>query len=101
MVSEETFGPVAVIQTAKNIEDAVRLANKVPHGLLAAILTNNEAALAYFKSHIEAGILKLSAKPLAIQPELPFGGWKASRQGPPEHGPWDQLFYTRVQTIYE
>ena len=101
IVCEETFGPVAVIQTAKNIEDAVRLANNVPHGLLAAILTNNQDALAYFKAHIEAGILKITSKPLAIQPELPFGGWKASRQGPPEHGSWDQLFYTRVQTIYE
>ena len=79
----------------------MRLANNVPHGLLAAILTNNQDALAYFKAHIEAGILKITSKPLAIQPELPFGGWKASRQGPPEHGSWDQLFYTRVQTIYE
>lgn len=101
IVQEETFGPVAVIQTAKNIEDAVRLANNVPHGLLAGILTNDQDALTYFKSHIEAGILKISSKPLAIQPELPFGGWKASRQGPPEHGQWDQLFYSRVQTIYE
>ena len=101
IVSEETFGPIAIIQTAIDYKDAVRLANHGPHGLLASMLTKNQIALDYFKSHIEAGILKLTPLPLAIQPDLPFGGWKASRQGPPEHGQWDQQFYTRPQAIYE
>jgi acyl-CoA reductase-like NAD-dependent aldehyde dehydrogenase len=31
---------------------------------------------------------------------VPFGGWKASGIGPPEHGSFDRDFYTRVQAVY-
>ena len=100
IVQQETFGPVALIQKAIDLADAVRLANGVPHGLLASILTHDESAKVYFAEHIEAGILKLVPGPLRVQPDLPFGGWKASSNGPPEHGEWDRVFYTRPQAIY-
>ena len=32
--------------------------------------------------------------------EAPFGGWKSSGVGPPEHGPGNVEFYTRLQAIY-
>jgi acyl-CoA reductase-like NAD-dependent aldehyde dehydrogenase/nicotinamidase-related amidase len=100
IVQQETFGPIAVIQSAMDIADAVRLANNVSQGLLASLLTQDSAAKSYFAEHIEAGILKLVPGPLLVQPGVPFGGWKASRNGPPEHGEWGRAFYTRPQTIY-
>jgi acyl-CoA reductase-like NAD-dependent aldehyde dehydrogenase/isocitrate/isopropylmalate dehydrogenase/nicotinamidase-related amidase len=100
IVQQETFGPVALIQTATDIEHAVRLANGVPHGLLASLLTNDKTAKLYFEDHIEAGILKLLPGPLMIEADVPFGGWKASGKGPPEHGEWDRIFYTQPQTVY-
>jgi acyl-CoA reductase-like NAD-dependent aldehyde dehydrogenase len=35
-----------------------------------------------------------------VDATLPFGGWKASGIGPPEHGEGDRLFYTRMQAVY-
>ena len=32
--------------------------------------------------------------------DLPFGGWKASGMGPPEHGVANREFFTRMQAIY-
>ncbi len=100
IVQQETFGPVAVIQVARDIQHAVSLANGVQHGLLASLLTNDQAAIAYFEENIEAGILKLVSGPLMIKPDAPFGGWKASGYGLPEHGEWDRMFYTRPQAVY-
>ncbi|MGH8801009.1 MAG: hypothetical protein ACREX6_01770, partial [Casimicrobiaceae bacterium] len=47
-----------------------------------------------------AGILKLDSATAGVDTSLPFGGWKASGIGPPEHGEGDRLFYTRMQSVY-
>ncbi len=100
IVQQETFGPVAVIQAADNLEHAIALANAVPHGLVAGLVSNDKKALARFQEAINAGILKFGYGPLAVHPQAPFGGWKASRIGPPEHGIWDCEFYAKAQAIY-
>ena len=48
----------------------------------------------------QVGIVQIGAAPPAIHPDAPFGGWKASGIGPPEHGVWDVEFHTRVQVRY-
>ncbi len=97
---EETFGPVAVVLPADDLDDAIALANAVPHGLVAGLLTRDRAARARFAESVEAGILKLARGPFSVHPDAPFGGWKASGIGPPEHGRWDAEFYSRPQAIY-
>jgi acyl-CoA reductase-like NAD-dependent aldehyde dehydrogenase len=47
-----------------------------------------------------AGWLKIKAAPAGAASDAPFGGWKASGVGPPEHGASDAEFYTRSQTVY-
>jgi aldehyde dehydrogenase (NAD+) len=37
----------------------------------------------------------------AFDAAAPFGGWKRSGHGPPEHGRWDREFYARPQAIYD
>lgn len=100
IVQNETFGPVAVIQQSENLEDAIRLANYVSHGLVAGLVGGNGTDQARFMESIQAGIVKLGPGPLSIHADAPFGGWKASSIGVPEHGHWDRDFYARPQTIY-
>jgi acyl-CoA reductase-like NAD-dependent aldehyde dehydrogenase len=100
VAQEETFGPVAVVLAANDLGEAIALANGVPHGLVAGLVTRDRGAQARFEGLAEAGILKLGAGPLAVHPDAPFGGWKASGIGPPEHGRWDAEIYSRVQAIY-
>jgi len=100
VVQQESFGPIAVIQPADDLDDAIALANGVPHGLLASLVSADPAAHQQFGDAVAAGIVKLTPGPLAVHPDAPFGGWKASAIGPPEHGLWDREFYARPQVIY-
>jgi len=100
LVQEETFGPVAVIQLADDLDEALRLANGVRQGLVAGLATRDPAALRRFVEEVEAGIVKLTPGALPVHADAPFGGWKASGIGPPEHGAWDREFYSRPQALY-
>jgi acyl-CoA reductase-like NAD-dependent aldehyde dehydrogenase/nicotinamidase-related amidase len=100
LAQEETFGPVAVLLPADDLEHALALANGVPQGLVLAAHTRDDGARARILEAAEAGILQLRSGPLAIHPRAPFAGWKASGFGPPEHGVWDADFYARAQAVY-
>jgi acyl-CoA reductase-like NAD-dependent aldehyde dehydrogenase len=100
IVQEETFGPVAVVQVAADLDDALAAANGVVHGLVMAICTNQSAARRKVIEDAAVGIVQVGAGPLPVHPDAPFGGWKASGFGPPEHGEWDAAFATRPQAVY-
>jgi acyl-CoA reductase-like NAD-dependent aldehyde dehydrogenase/nicotinamidase-related amidase len=100
LAQEEVFGPVVVILPADDIKQAIEIANGVKHGLLAALYSNEVSQHRRIAREVEAGIMNLSADPLVVHPAAPFGGWKASGIGPPEHGIWDRMFYSRAQAIY-
>jgi acyl-CoA reductase-like NAD-dependent aldehyde dehydrogenase/nicotinamidase-related amidase len=101
IVKQETFGPIAVILVAKNIESAVRIANDVEQGLLNILCSKKQKVQEYFMSHIKSGMISINQLPVEINPTLPFSGIKNSGFGYPEHGLFDKLFYTSTQTIYQ
>jgi acyl-CoA reductase-like NAD-dependent aldehyde dehydrogenase len=100
IVQEESFGPVLVVQPAHDFEQALSLCNGVPQGLVAALLSRSPERQARFLDQAQAGILKLGSATADADVEAPFGGWKASGVGPPEHGRWDRSFFTRAQAVY-
>ncbi len=100
IVQEESFGPILVIQPATTFDQALELANSVRQGLVAACFTHNPDLQQQFLRTARAGILKLNQSTSDADASSPFGGWKASGIGPPEHGPADLEFFTRAQTIY-
>ncbi len=100
IVQEESFGPVLVVQTARDWDHAIELCNGVRQGLVAAVFTGSRQVQERFLDEAEAGILKLNQSTADAGVDIPFGGWKASSMGPPEHGAFDLEFYTRPQTLY-
>ncbi|MFA9479456.1 aldehyde dehydrogenase family protein [Phycisphaerales bacterium AB-hyl4] len=100
VVQEESFGPIVVLNEAKDFDDGIRQLNNVKQGLLAALYSDNAHEQQAFQNAAQAGILRINAIGQRIHEQAPFGGWKASGLGPPEHGPWDQAFYSRPQAIY-
>jgi alpha-ketoglutaric semialdehyde dehydrogenase len=89
-----------VIIPAQDPDHAITIANNVKQGLVAAIYTEDISKQRKFADAIECGILNFGSGLVNVHPEAPFGGWKASGIGPPEHGPWDRQFYCRPQAIY-
>ena len=100
IVQEETFGPVLVIQVAQDWSHAIRLLNDVRQGLAAAVFTTSRDIIQRFLEEAEAGILKVNQSTAGAAVDAPFGGWKASGIGPPEHGRFDMEFFTRTQAVY-
>jgi hypothetical protein len=100
IVPEESFGPVLVVQRARNWKDAISLCNGVRQGLVAAVFTTSEGVASRFLDEAEAGMLKVNQPTSNAMVDAPFGGWKASGLGPPEHGQFDVEFFTRPQTVY-
>ena len=100
LVQEETMSPLLVVQRAENFEHALKLCNGVRHGLAAALFSNSTKLQKKFLAQARAGILKINSATAGVDVSLPFGGWKMSGLGPPEHGAGDRLFYTRMQAVY-
>lgn len=99
-MQEESFGPVVVLSPASDMTDVRHQLNSVPQGLVATLYSHAPAAQQQFRDTAEAGILHVNAGGAPIHPATPFGGWKTSGLGPPEHGGCDRDFYTRTQAIY-
>ncbi len=78
---EETFGPVAAVITASDLDDAVRIANDSDFGLGAAIFTADvERGEKVARDRLQAGACFVNAF-VASDPRLPFGGIKTSGYG--------------------
>jgi acyl-CoA reductase-like NAD-dependent aldehyde dehydrogenase len=100
LVQEETFGPVLVVQTAEDFDHAIALVNGVRQGLVSALFSSSPEVTARFLKEAKAGVVKINLSTADAEVDAPFGGWKWSGIGPPEHGAFDRDFYTRPQAVY-
>jgi acyl-CoA reductase-like NAD-dependent aldehyde dehydrogenase len=60
IMREETFGPVACVQTFASIDEAVRLANDTPFGLGAAVFGRDVARAGEVAERIHAGMVGIN-----------------------------------------
>ena len=77
---EETFGPLAVIISAENEQDAISLANQTPYGLGASLWTTDLGKARTLATQIDSGNVFINAK-VRSDARLPFGGVKQSGYG--------------------
>ena len=94
---EETFGPVAAVVRAKNVDEAIVLANDTEYGLGAALWTSDLERARHLAGRIEAGAVFVNGM-VASDPRMPFGGVKRSGYGR-ELGEWGIREFCNIQTV--
>jgi len=77
---EETFGPVAATVRARDVDEAVALANQVRYGLSASIHTGDSASAELLASRLNAGSVFINGV-AHYDPRIPMGGIKDSGYG--------------------
>ena len=77
---EEFFGPVALLWRARDVDDAIRIANDSPFGLGGSAWTMDRAEQERFVTEVETGMMYIN-KFTESTPEVPFGGAKNSGYG--------------------
>ncbi len=97
VMRDEPFGPIAVIAPFDSLDEAIARANALPYALGAYAFTHDLATAHRFGDELEAGMVGINHFGVS-QPELPFGGRKASGEGV-EMGAEGLLAYTALKTV--
>lgn len=86
-VQEEIFGPVAVLQTYSDTDDAIRIANSTPFGLSAGVYSRDLTRAMQVAPRLRSGTVWVNGGG-ALRPDAVFGGFGLSGLGREqgEHG---------------
>ena len=80
IVRDESFGPVAVVATVEDDEDAIRQVNASRYGLSASVWTRSAGRARALAARIQAGTIYMNRCDY-LDPALPWVGWKESGLG--------------------
>lgn len=83
IMTEEPFGPVAVINAFSDFDEVLEKANRLPFGLAAYAFTDSAKRVKLLGEQLEAGMIGINSFAISV-PESPFGGMKESGHGSEE-----------------
>lgn len=78
---EESFGPVKPIVRVHGVEEAIARANDNEYGLSAAVFGRDVGRVFDVARRIDSGICHINGPTVHDEPQMPFGGVKASGLG--------------------
>lgn len=79
--NDETFGPVKGIVRVRGVEEAIACANDNAYGLSSAVIGGDLARAMQVANRLQSGICHVNGPTVHDEPQMPFGGVKASGIG--------------------
>jgi RHH-type proline utilization regulon transcriptional repressor/proline dehydrogenase/delta 1-pyrroline-5-carboxylate dehydrogenase len=102
IAQEEIFGPVVVVMKAKDIDDAVHIANSTPYALTGGIYSRSPVNIRKARENFRVGNLYINRKITgALVGRQPFGGSGMSGVGSKAGGPDYLLQFMNPKSISE
>lgn len=81
IVKEELFGPGVAVCRARQLDDAIQMANDTSYGLSAGIFTQDVDSAIRFAREVRSGNIHINWGPLWRTELMPYGGLKDSGLG--------------------
>jgi alpha-ketoglutaric semialdehyde dehydrogenase len=95
---EEIFGPIVSMLSAKDLDEAIDIANCVDYGLSSAIYTTNITNAFTAIKRLQAGLTYVNHPTVGSEAHMPFGGVKYSGNNR-ESGPEGANEFTELKTV--
>jgi len=98
--SEEIFGPVMCLMSAKDFDQALKMIHENPYGNAASIFTQSGKWAREFKHRVQAGDVGINIGIAAPVAYFPFSGWKDSFFGDLHGQGYDGInFFTERKVV--
>jgi len=98
--TEEVFGPVLVVLTAKTLDEAIEITNSNPYGNGCAIFTSSGSCARKFEHEVDVGQVGINVPIPVPLPFFSFTGSRASIRGDVHfYGKQGMQFYTQIKTV--
>ncbi|MGW7352012.1 aldehyde dehydrogenase family protein [Streptomyces sp. NPDC054784] len=81
VLRQEIFGPVALLVTFDDVDEAVTIANDTPYGISGAVHTGDVARGMEIAKRVETGMFHVNGGTIDDAPVIPFAGEKNSGMG--------------------
>jgi RHH-type proline utilization regulon transcriptional repressor/proline dehydrogenase/delta 1-pyrroline-5-carboxylate dehydrogenase len=102
LAQQEFFGPILVVLRARDLDEALCIANDVPYALTGGLYSRSPAHIARVRREFRIGNLYINRKITgALVDRQPFGGFKLSGIGSKAGGPDYLLQFVLPRTITE
>ncbi|HUK56684.1 MAG TPA: L-glutamate gamma-semialdehyde dehydrogenase [Nitrospiria bacterium] len=102
IAQEELFGPIVVVLRAKNLDEAIRIANATDYALTGGLYSRSPAAIERVGREMTAGNLYINREITgALVGRQPFGGYRLSGVGSKAGGPDYLLQFMMPKVVSE
>lgn len=99
-VRRETFGPMVSLLRVRDYEEGIERCNDTEYGLSASVFSRDIKNAIAFSHDIEAGMVHVNSQTTGAEPNMPFGGMKASSSWSREMGRHGLDWYTQLKAVY-